>query len=143
MDTVSAADAEIVETDPTQSAPTNAGQSQEPAQTVDLSGVVDGLARNDDDIKSVGAELGGKVDGVAGQIEVLRDEVRASNESSSDGQIATVVVDDAQWSEMQQAWWQAKDTIALALFLEIVITLLLAASLGCKMWDIFAKGWRR
>jgi hypothetical protein len=142
MDTVPAADAEIVETDPTQSVSANAAQTQEPNQTVDLSGVVDGLAKNDEEIKSVGAELGGKVDGVAGQIFELRDEVRASNESSTDGQIATVVVDDAQWSEMQQAWWQVRDTFSVAFFLEIIVVVLLSALLGCQMWAFFSKGWR-
>lgn len=148
MDSASASDVEVLTSDPTQSNTPVQTQAQEQGQQVDLSGIVDGIDKTNDEIRDVSAELKDEINGVAGQLdelgkstEDLRSEVRASNEQQQTA--GTILVDDAQWSEMQQAWWQAKDTIAVALFLEIVITLLLAASLGCKMWDFFSKGWRR
>ena len=129
--------------------------STQPAQeqqvtSVDLSGVVDGIKKTDDDVNDVGAKLTDGIDGVAGQItdlskttNDLANEVRASNERDEQRQTTTMLVDDAQWSEMRQAWWQARDTLSVAFFLELTIALLLAASLGSQMWVIFSKGWRR
>ena len=117
--------------------------------SIDLSGVVDGIKRTDDDVNAVGAKLTDGIDGVAGQIDDLSkatddlaNEVRASNERNEQ-QTTTMLVDDVQWSEMRQAWWQARDTLSVAFFLELTIALLLAASLGAQMWVIFSKGWRR
>ena len=123
---------------------------EQQVSSVDLSGVVDGIKRTDDDVNAVGAKLTDGIDGVAGQIDDLSKttndlaiEVRASNERNEQQQTTTMLVDDAQWAEMRQSWWQAKDTLAVAFFLEFVIALLLASILGAKLWDFFSKGWRR
>lgn len=145
MDTVPVEDTQVVAPDDTQ-----VSQTQQQVPTVDLSGVVDGIKKTDDDVNDVGAKLTDGINGVAGQVDELSrttddlvSEVRASNERNEQQQTTTMLVDDAQWSEMQQAWWQAKDTLSVAFFLELTIALLLAASLGSQMWVIFSKGWRR
>lgn len=125
-------------------------QTQQQVPTVDLSGVVDGIKKTNDDVNDVGAKLTDGINGVAGQVDELSrttddlvSEVRASNERNEQQQTTTMLVDDAQWTELQHAWWQARDTFAAAFFLEIVIALLLASMLGAKLWGFFSKGWRR
>lgn len=144
MDTVPVEDTQTVAPDDTQ-----VSQTQQQVPTIDLSGVVDGIKKTDDDVNDVGAKLTDGINGVAGQVDDLSrttddlvSEVRASN-AKSDTQSATVLLDDAQWTELQQAWWLARDTFAAAFFLEIVIALLLASMLGAKLWEFFSKGWRR
>lgn len=126
-------------------------ETQVPTQTqvVDLSGVVDGQRVINDNVNSVSVSLNESINGVAGQLDVLqettnelRNEVRSSNEQQEQQTGTAIVVDSSQWSEMQQAWWQARDTLAAAFFLEFVLVLLVAALVGTKLWGIFSKGWR-
>lgn len=54
-----------------------------------------------------------------------------------------VTISDDQWRTMQECWGWAKSCAAVALFLALVATLLVAALFGSKLWDHFSKGWRR
>lgn len=147
MDSAPAFDVEVVPSDPTQIDTPAQTQAQEQGQQVDLSGIVDGLVKTNEEIRDVRAELREEINGVAGQLDVLgkstedlRNEVRASNEQQQTAGI--ILVDDAQWSEMQQAWWQARDTFGLAFYVELLILFLIAATLGLHLWSAFSKGWR-
>lgn len=53
-----------------------------------------------------------------------------------------VVISDNQWKTMQECWGWAKNCAAVALFLVLVATLLVAGLFGSKLWDHFSKGWR-
>ena len=148
MDSAPASDVEVLTSDPTQSNTPVQTQAQEQGQQVDLSGVVDGLVKTNEEIRDVSAELREEINGVAGQLDELgkstddlRSEVRASNEQQQTTE--TILVDDAQWSEMQQSWWQARDTFGLAFYVELLILFLIAATLGLHLWSAFSKGWRR
>lgn len=64
--------------------------------------------------------------------------------SSSPDSTATYVValSSEQWDTVRECWVLAKTGGALALFLALVCTLLVAALLGSRLWSAFSKGWR-
>ena len=62
-------------------------------------------------------------------------EERATNE--------TVSIDGAQWQEMRESWLWIKGAAGIALFYAMVVTLLVAAVFGSRLWSAFSKGWRR
>ena len=64
-------------------------------------------------------------------------------ESKSTDTTNTVMIDNAQWSEMRESWLWAKSCAGVALFLGLVCVLLVSAIFGNKLWTAFSKGWRK
>lgn len=88
--------------------------------------------------------LGSAVSSLSGQVTALDEDVRSVSEASpSESEtVYYVALNEAQWSEAQQAWGWAKSCGSLILFLCLVSTLVLCSILGSHLWTHFSRGWR-
>lgn len=78
--------------------------------------------------------------GLASDVAAVRSAVDELGESTASEGV--VVIDDAQWREMQDAWGWCKQGLSVAVFLVLVLTLLVAAVLGNRLWAAMSEGWR-
>lgn len=90
---------------------------------------VQSLSTKIDTISSAVAANGEKIDGVSTAV--------AENSAT------TVTIDASQWDDMRESWQFCKQGIQVGLFLVLVLALVVAALLGNRLWDAFAKGWRK
>ena len=83
------------------------------------------------------------VDDLARSVDALvASQATEGDTSAGDGPV-TVVLSDAQWAEMRDAWMFAKGGMQVCLYLALVCTLLVASLLGNRLWSAFSQGWRR
>lgn len=90
-----------------------------------------------DDVAAKVDELAANTAGVASDVDALRTAVESGGAEST-----VVLVDSAQWAEMQESWAWLKQGFSVALFLVLVVTLLVAALFGNRLWQAMATGWR-
>lgn len=81
-----------------------------------------------DTISSAVAANGEKIDGVSASV--------ASDAAS------VVLIDSTQWGTMASKWDTLAQSMQVVLFLALVVTLLLAALFGNRLWSAFSRGWR-
>lgn len=67
----------------------------------------------------------------------------AEDDETGSEAASVVALSDDQWQEMRESWLWAKSSAQTALFLALLVTLLVAAIFGNRLWDAMAKGWRR
>lgn len=132
---------EIVEGDvPSDALPV---QQQEPVDYQHIADIVS--AEVDAALGEVGIDaLSSKVDELAADTAgVASDVVALRTAVESEGSASTVVLVDAtQWEEMRESWEWLKQGFSVALFLVLVVTLLVAALFGNRLWQAMATGWR-
>lgn len=88
--------------------------------------------------------LRGEIRALGDKVVDLESSVLADSEGDTVNEVAStvVVLDSAQWEEVRDAWGWCKPGISLMLYLTMVVTLLVAALLGTRLWNAFSKGWR-
>lgn len=88
--------------------------------------------------------LRGDIDALGDKVVSLESGIRAltSDDAADTDACAVVVLDSSQWQEVREAWGWCKPGISLMLYLAMVVTLLVAALLGTRLWSAFTKGWR-
>lgn len=118
-------------------------QQQEPVDyqhIADIVGAEVDAALGEVGIGDVGAkvdELAANTEGVASDVVALRTAVESGGAEST-----VVLVDSSQWEEMRESWAWLKQGFSVVLFLVLVITLLVAALFGNRLWQAMATGWR-
>lgn len=118
-------------------------QQQEPVDYQHIADIVS--AEVDAALGEVGIDaLSSKVDELAASAQgVASDVVALRTAVESEGSASTVVLVDAtQWEEMRESWEWLKQGFSVALFLVLVVTLLVAAMFGNRLWQAMATGWR-
>lgn len=88
-------------------------------------------------------QLAQRLDDIGSDVEAL---VLRSEEASSGaegGSETVIAIGDDQWSEMRESWLWAKQSAQVALYLALLVTLLVAAIFGSRLWAAMAKGWRK
>lgn len=93
--------------------------------------------------------LGRQIGEITDSLQVLSQSQEDNNrilaklsDRESGSQVTTVAIADNQWQEMRQSWLWAKSAASVALFLCLVVTCLVSAMLGTRLWSAFSKGWR-
>lgn len=118
-------------------------QQQEPVDYQHIADIVDAevsAALGEVGINALGAkvdELAANTAGVASDVVALRTAVESGGAEST-----VVLVDSAQWEEMRESWAWLKQGFSVALFLVLVVTLLVAALFGNRLWQAMSTGWR-
>lgn len=118
-------------------------QQQEPVDyqhIADIVGAEVDAALGEVGIYALGAkvdELAANTEGVASDVVALRTAVESGGAEST-----VVLVDSSQWEEMRESWAWLKQGFSVALFLVLVVTLLVAALFGNRLWQAMATGWR-
>ena len=88
--------------------------------------------------------LSDAVEGVQGELEEVTSALAGVRSAEGDSETVYVVtLDDAQWQELRDVWGNVRPTIAVGLYLVLVLALLSAAILGNHLWVAVSKGWRK
>lgn len=104
----------------------------------------DAVARENDAENDRTTLLVERLDSIGDGVALLAQGAQGAEDDSAGAEGASVVaLSDDQWQEMRESWLWAKSSAQTALFLALLVTLLVAAIFGNRLWDAMAKGWRR
>lgn len=87
--------------------------------------------------------LSTKVDTISQAVASDGQKIDSLSTAVAENSASTVTIDAGQWQEMRESWLYCKSGIQVGLFLVLVLSLIVAALFGNRLWSAFAKGWRK